>query len=359
MEQGDFDQNQQENVIGGDIQNGIPQQQDDPALIINPHYLPQGDLTITSNISFVDSSIQPITVPLTSIPGLFQQVFDASESNLTQDVELEYPTPVLSPNPPMSLPNIARYLAYIVLGIELDIKYRESILLCCQNYTEGTMEITPNGDFRALKQTRDGTTRRYTNLCIAIYFSISGSYYKVNPHNTEMIASMQSLMQDIYQNKTYTSVYTKLNKYVFRGKSYTVPKSTIRRWATTIPWHALMYNSQSPLTFTQFIDLYFKMYSISQGKILRYDISHSNDQSTQTIIPNSQLFSALNPPHMISSEINIPTDIPDRFITLMRYLMLVQQGILNLDDDEDDTNDNQDDIVPNDPESIDEGGLAS
>lgn len=364
MEQQNVNQEQQQNVIDGNIQDGVPQAQDDPALIINQHYLPRGDLTISSNISFVDSSVTPVTIPFATIPTLFQQTFDSVEVNFSDDGDIHYETTTFSPSPQVQMPNIARYIGYIILGIEVDTKYQESIMVCCQCYLDGTMEILPNGTFRYLNQRRDGLSRRYADLCVAVYYSISSNYYKTRPRMLEMVREMQSLMQDIYQDTTYTSVYTKVIPYIENGHRYDLSKTLIRRWATTIPWHALMYNSQSPLDFHQFIDLFFKIYSINQGKILRYDLTHSNQQQLQTIIPNSDLFVRLTPPNMISSEVQISSEIPLRFISLLRYLFLAEAGELpwNLDEenneDENDDQSHQEAESNQDAESIDEARLA-
>lgn len=363
MNQQNINQQQQANVIGGNIQAGIPQAQDDPALIINQHYLPKGNLTITSNISFVDSSVTSITIPLVTMPTLFRQIFDSNEINFVDTEDSDFSTNTFSPSPHIQMPNIARFIGYVILGIELDIKYQESIMLCCQNYLNGTMEILQNGSFRCLNQSRDGTDRRYSNLCKAVYFSISANYYKVRPRMVEVIKEIQSLMQDLYQDSSYTSVYTKVLPFNANGQDYVISKSTLRRWATTIPWHALMYNSQSPLSFEQFMDLFFKLYSVNQGKILRYDLTHSNDQQIQTIMPNSHLFINLTPPNMISSEVHVTSEIPQRFVSLIRYLLLAQGDELtwsleNDDEDEDDDQEQEQEEDQPDAESIDEAQLA-
>uniref|UniRef100_W8CBU9 Uncharacterized protein n=1 Tax=Ceratitis capitata TaxID=7213 RepID=W8CBU9_CERCA len=360
MNQENINQQQQQNVIGGNVQEGVPQAQDDPALIINQHYLPRGDLTISSNISFVDSSVTPITIPLVQIPTLFRQTFDSTEMNLADDEDIEYYTNKYSPAPQVTMPNISIYLGYVILGVEMDIKYLESIMICCQNYLNGTMEILPSGTFRYLNQRRDGLSRRYTKLCMAVYYSISSNYYKVRPRMAEMVREMQALMQDLYDDNTYTSVLTELTPYRVNDHDYTISKSTIRRWATTITWHALMYNSQSPLTFQQFLDLFFKIYSIAQGKILRYDLTHINDQQVLTIIPNSHLFVHLTPENMISSEVQVTSEIPQRFISLMRYLPLANDDMLEWseDDDDDDERDNSEQEDNQNAESVDESALA-
>lgn len=363
MNQENINQEQQQNVIGGNVQQGVPQQQDDPALIINQHYLPRGDLTISSNISYVDSSVVPVTIPLAQIPALFQQTFDNTEINLTDSEEMTFPTNKFSPSPQVQMPNIATFLSYVILGIEMDTKYLESIMICCQVYLDGSMEILPNGSFRYLNQQRDGLTRRYSNLCLAVYYSISSTYYEVRPRAAETVREMQFLMQDIFSRPNATSVYTKLLPYRSNGHDYVLSKSTIRRWATTIPWHGLIYNSQAPLTFDQYVELFFKIYSIAQGKILRYDLTHTNNQQIQTILPNSDMFVALTPPNMISSEIYISSDIPQRFISLIRYLVLAENGHFTWQDaEEEETNQDESDQQNNSSnggaESIDEESLA-
>jgi hypothetical protein len=360
-----INQEQQQDVIGGNIQNGVPQQQDDPALVINQHYLPRGDLTISSNISFVDSSVTPITIPLVQMPLIFEQIFDSTEMNFTTTDDLIFSQNRYKPAPHMQIPNIARYLGYVITGTDMDTKFLESMMICCGCYLDGTMEILPSGTFRYLNQRRDGTNRRYSPLCMAVYYSISSAYYQIRPKNLEIVKQIQSLMQDIYENSNYTSVLTRVRPMVIAGQEYIVNKSTLRRWATTIPWHALMYNSQSPLSFQQFIDLYFKVFSINQGKILRYDISHPNEQTTQTIMPNSHLFVKLTPENMISSEVHITTDIPQRFINLIRYLALVEnEEITWSEDDEDETEEEvetdqmSEGAVSQDAESMDDWSIA-
>lgn len=363
MNQENINQEQQENVIGGNVQAGIPQAQDDPALIVNQHYLPRGDLTITSNISFVDSSVNSITIPFVRMPTLFQQVFDSTEMNFSNDERMHFPTNTFSPAPHIQIPNIARYIGYVILGIEMDLKYQESIMICCQNYLNGSMEILPNGSFRYLNQIRDGLTRRYTNLCKAVYFAISSGYYKTRPKPIEIVKEIQSLMQDLYENPNYTSVYTKVLPFVVNGQEYSISKSTLRRWATTIPWHALIYNSQSPLSFDDFMDLFFKIFSITQGKILRYDLTHSNNQQVQTIMPNSSLFINLTPPNMISSEVHTTSEISQHFVSFIRYLFLAEGDELpwgenEQEDDDDNDDEQQNDESTQDAESIDEAELA-
>lgn len=354
---------QEEQLNGENVRSRIPQAQDDPALVLNQHYLPKGDLTITANISFVDSSVNAIVIPLVQIPTLFHQTFDSTEFNFSDSQDIHFPLRIFSPAPYIRIPNIARYLGYVILGIEMDTKYKESIMICCQNYLDGSMEILPNGSFRYLKQRRDGLARRYTSLCKAAYFSISANYYKTRPSNIQMTKEIQSLMQDLYDNSTYTSVYTKLIPFTVNDQEYHISKSTLRRWATTIPWHALIYNSQSPLSFDGFTDLFFKIFCVNQGKILRYSSIHSNVQHVGTIIPNSHLFINLTPLNMISSEVHIPPEITQQFVTFIRYLLLSEGDSLTWGLDEQENDDNDDSEQHNeqstqDAESIDESELA-
>lgn len=341
-----INQEQQQNVINGNIQGNVPQQQDDPPLIINQHYLPRGDLTISSNISFVNSSVNAVIVPLVAMPSLFRQEFDNNEENFS--VNSGYATDYvdISPNPHVQIPNIARYIGYIISGIQIDVKFEESILICCKCYLNGTMEILPNGTFRYLNQPRNGLTRRYSLLCKIIYHSISQYYYEPTLDSTTLVAEMQGLMQDLYDNSTYTSVLTTIKPYVFNGVEYTITKSALRRWATTIPWHALIFNSQSPLGYDDFLDLFFKMFSINQGKALRYIDTHPNIQRVQSIVPNSSLFTRLNPTHMESYEINYAPVTTTRFILFCRYMQIAITSTLDWhsDDSDDEELSSEDDI---------------
>lgn len=360
-------QQQQVLVIGGNVQNGIPQAQDDPALVINDGYLPNGDLTLNSNISYIDSSVHSVSIPFVQMASLFEQKFDSTEMNFADTEDLTFLTKQYSPPPHYQMPNIARYIANIIIGLELDIKYLESILICCANYLNGQAEILPSGIFRTLNVVRDGTNRRYSKLCKAIYYSIGSSYYQVRPNQAVIIKDMQTLLQDLYRDGTYTSVLTTLKPYVQDNQQYAIGKTSVQRWATSIPWHALIYNSQSPITFEDFLDLFFKIYSINKGKILRFDLTYPNRQLAQSIIPNSNLFNKLVPEGMNSSEIHLTSDVPNRFILFLRYLMQSELSDLPWGEDDDELDD--DDIIDENEgelnnngsettESVDEAELA-
>lgn len=368
MNDNNLNLNQQNNVLNGTIQGNVPQSQDDPALAINPQVRRPGDLYLTSNLSFEDQSVLTVKIEIDQIPQLFLQIFDSSEANLSTDEEIQFETSRYSPSHYTFTPNIAQYIGNVILGLEMGTKYQESIMMGCAMYLDGVAEILPNGSIRILNVRRDGTNRRYSELCMIIHYAIGSYYYKVRPNVATTVKMYQSLMQEIYGNAYYTSVLTRIKKFQSRGSLYNVSRAAIRRWALDVPWHALMYNSQAPLDKQQFIDLFFKVYSVNVGQELRYDMTHDNDQFAQTINPNSILFTSLIPENMVAAPTFLSADIPLGFITFMRYYLGVDyvdfrwraEGEESSEDDDSDklSDDDRLDGTP-DAENMDDSVLGS
>lgn len=358
---------QQRSVINGTIQGQVPQQQEDPARVIDQQFIDNGNLVITSTFDFKTRTTSSVIIPFSQVPSLFEQRFDNTEENFVINEDIAIEQYYFAPNAQFQMPNIAHYIGYIVIGAETSTKYQESILICCQEYLNGTMEILPSGLFRVLNVRRDGTNRRYSQLCMAIYFSIGALYYQLVPSNSTVVREMQALLQDIYNNTSFTSVLTRLKSYDANGVSTQVNRPILRRWATSIPWHALMYNAQAPMTFGQFLDLFFKLYSINQGKVIRYDLTHPDDQAPHSIIPNDIMFTNVTPKNMVSSPYHISPLIPYKFIYFIRYLMASdyvgfawRADLLAIDDvpSQSDLND-QNDTQPAESESRDESTMSS
>lgn len=306
-------------VIGNNYQDGIPGPQADPPIQINQHYLPNGDLTISSNYDYSAQDITKIVVPIVDVPSLFGTTFDGSEQDLVMTAQIEYEFNYYHPLHQIIMPNIAQFIGNLVTGVDLYDKSMEAMLICTQGYLNGIYEILPNGMFLALKEQRDGTNRRYSNLCKAIYFALSSTIYKDMPARSEMNIEMQSLIQDKMMPGA-TSMLVKVKPYVYQNQEYNVTTPMFNMWAQTTPWHALMFNSQAPLTMDQFIQLFIKIFAINNGKTLRYTMSYTNKQPILSIVPNSDLFVALNPPNMVSSIKYSNPAITERFVTFIRYL---------------------------------------
>lgn len=343
MTSNDSNQDQQLYVLNGNVQENIPQPQDDPPLRVNQQTRRNGDLTLTSNLSFEDSSVKTVRIPITSMPAMFAQVFDSTEANFSTDNELSYDRHRYSPTAYTYTPNIAKFLGNIIIGQELGVKYLESIMIGCAMYLDGVAEILPEGDIRILDVRRDTSKVRYRELCIIIYYSLSSFYNKARPTTLTLIEMYQSLMQEIYGNASLTSVYTRIKRYQSQGQLYDVSRAAIRRWALDTPWHALMYNNQAPLTKEQFVDLFFKMYSVNTGQELRYATIHPNDQTPSTLNPNSPLFTALLPDTMVARMVDNSADIPMCFITFIRYYLATDYIDLKWRDIDETSSDDDDD----------------
>lgn len=330
-------ESQNVNIIGGNIQTGIPTQQADPTQIINTHYLPNGDLTIQSDQDLDTWTINKITIPISTVAGLFQNTTDSTEQNIVIDDDIELSPPYYTPRSQTSMPNIAQFIGALITGTDLDQRYLESILICTSSYLDGTMEILPSGMFLMLNARRDGTNRRYSQLCMILNYAISYCIYTPPPPRSDVAMEQQALIQTLFVPGA-TSMLTKLRQATVNSENYTITKTMLNRWAMTTPWHALIYNSQAPLTRNAFIKLFYNIYTINCGKRITYTNSVSGFQPTMSIVPNSGLFTKLDPINSVSSTYNINTQISQRLSIFIRYMLLSSETPLTwiTDDDESD-----------------------
>lgn len=346
------------NVIGGNIQNGIPTQQADPTLVPNAHYLPSGHLTIASIGSLNNWTVRPVSIPITAVSNLFEVTTNSTEQNLIVDDEFRFYVPSYKPRNIITVPNIAYFIGAVITGAELSQKYLESMLVCTTGYLNGTMEILASGTFMNLNQVRDGRNRRYSRLCTVINYALSGNLYSPDPHLADVATEQQAQIQ-AYFMRDATSMLVRLKKAIVNDTEYTVTKSMLSQWALSTPWHALMYNSQAPMEIDDFIRLFINVYAIHCGKRIVHLDSVPLDTDHATILPNFDLFTALNPPNTQSVVNNISTAIPTRFISFTNLLYYTIENELewsppNEDGEdvqsEDDTEeeDNSDDSEEND-----------
>lgn len=326
-------------VVGGNVQQGVPTQQSDPTIIPNAHYLPNGDLTICSDQNFDNWTINTITIPIATVAGLFRIETDSNEPNLVEQEDVEYTPTKYTPHLQTSMPNIAQFIGMLITGADIDQRFLESILTSTAAYLDGIMEILANGTFMYLNQQRDGTNRRYSQLCMIINYAISSVIYPPMPPNSEIAMEQQAMIQTLYQTGATSALFT-LRDAVVNSNTYIITKAMLNRWAMTTPWHALIYNSQAPLTLRAFITLFNNIFSINCGKRLTSQNSFIGQKPTTSMMPNFDLFTNLTPPGMRSSTFNISTKIPQRFITFLRYLLYTESNELEWFDDEDeDTSD--------------------
>lgn len=335
--------NQNSTVINGNIQEGIVQQQFDPDLKINTNYLPNGDLSLTSDLSYGTNTIKNISIPLSAVTTIFRPAFDSSEVNLVNGDVFVLNQKRYTPHHQIQMPNIARYIGYVMTGVPLYVKYLESIMLCCRNYLDGTMEILPSGAFMYLNQRRDGTVRRYSDLCIAIYYAIASDIYSQQPGKDVVDMELQSLIQNTFLSNA-TSMYVEVIPYVVNNTTYNVTKPLIKTWATSSPWHALIYNSQAPLSMDEYVKLFLKVFAIFTGKAIRYLDDTPNVIKNQAIIPNSPHFTKLSPPGTSSHTIQYDNSIITRMYKLVRYIYAAEQGLLEWEIEVDELDDENNDV---------------
>lgn len=274
-----------------------------------------------------------------TLRGQFLQKFDITEQNFATSQTFPLEIEVKTPLPYSIMPNIANWIGNVITGTSMNDRFIEALIICTRNYLDGTMEILPNGSFSNLITKRDGLNRRYSKLCIFVHFALAATHSKIAPHSITNIQNIQSIMQDIYGSPKYTSVYTSLEPYAHLGNLYHITSPTLKMWATTTPWHALIYNSQAPMKNNDFRDLFFKIYSICKGTTVRQRATHSNDQKLHSIIPNSPFFTNALPTGMLSHIRHIPELEPFAFINFMRYFLASDEGVLDWDFDEDDDDD--------------------
>lgn len=344
--------------VGDNIQNGIPEPQQDPTIPPNTHYLPNGDLTIESVYDYGTKTRHIKKVPLVEMLGLLETATDARETNLVNSDTLIFNPGVYKPHHTIFLPNIAQYIGKVITGADLQQKYLEDMMLCCQAYLDGTMEISETGFFRVLNTRRDGLNRRYSKLCMCVYYSISEEIYKSLPAKVISDIEIQSLIQDLIMPGS-TSMYVKLKPYNINGIPYNIPKPSVSAWLNTTPWHSIIYNSQTPITFVNFLRLFFKLYCLYGGKITRYIEFMPNQIVTDGILPNSDYFVKLNPENTNSFEQRISNTVPLRIARLIRYLVKsestddpltwIPYGTEDDDSDNDDNNDNNENTDTNTP----------
>lgn len=353
------DQDPRDLMVDGNIQGLVPQIQADPNLPPNEHYLPNGSLTINSVYDYATKSVSNVTITPMTLRGQFIQQFDITEQNFaTAEVfplELEVKTSL----PYSLMPNIANWIGHVITGTSMNDKFIEALMTCTRNYLDGTMEILPNGSFSNLITRRDGMNRRYSRLCMFTHFALAATHSKVAPHSITNIRNIQSIMQDIYGSPKYTSVYTSLEPYNHLGNLYHITSPTLKMWAASTPWHALIYNSQAPMSNNDFRDLFFKIYSVCKGTTLRHNGDHSNDQKLHSILPNSPFFTNVIPQGMVSHVRHIPELEPFAFVNFMRFFLASDENELDWNFDEDDNNDDTDSQLDNTTsESINESLLS-
>lgn len=352
------DQANPDPIVNGDIQGLVPQIQADPQIPPNENYLPNGNLTIHSAYDYATKTVSNVTITPMTLRGLFVQKFDNTEQNFANAQEFPLKLEIKNPLPYTIMPNIANWIGNVICGTAMNDRFLEALIICTRNYLEGTMEILPNGNFSVLTTRRDGLKRRYAKLCIFVHFALNATHSKNAFHSITNIRNIQSIMQDIYGSNRLTSVYTSLDQYVHLGNRYTINSSTLKMWATRVPWHAMIYNSQTPMTTHGFRDLFFKIYSISQGTALRYGGDHSNDQRLQSIIPNSPFFKAVLPVGMISHVRHIPEIEPFAFVNFMRYFLASDEGALDWNTNDDDSNESVSEPDNSTAESVNESPIS-
>lgn len=325
---------QRKNVIGGNFQDGVPQLQADPPQQINDSYLPNGDMTIKSSQNVMNYTVETVMLPFVKMPSMFENQFNSHSPNLVPSTGLDLSMIRFETTVQNTMPNIATFIGYIIIGYEIDRRYLDAVMRCCDNYLQGIMEIMPNGQFSPLltSSKRDGLNRRYSSLCKVVYYTISDSLYSMMPSEGYVTIEIQSLVRDTFLEDC-TSMYTKMKQYEFNKQKYDITQGMINQWATTIPWHALMYNHQTPINGEQFRKMFVNMYNINRGKVIRYDEPKPNKLVTSGILPNSDLMVHLDPPNTRSYVRNLPTSIPHRFAQFIRFLALSEQEILTWDND--------------------------
>lgn len=352
------DQDPRDPIVDGNIQGLVPQVQADPPLQPNDHYLPNGSLTVHSEYNYATKEVSNVTITPMTLRRLFVQKFDSTEQNFANTAQFPITLEIKNPLPYALMPNIANWIGHVICGTSLNDKFIDALIICTRNYLEGTMEILPNGSFSVLTTRRPGLTRRYSKLCIFVHFALAATHSKVVNHSTINIRNIQAIMQDIYGSNRFTSVYTSLEPYNHLGNLHHIATDTIKMWATRTPWHALIYNSQTPMLTNGFRDLFFKIYSLCRGAILRNNANHSNDQKSHSIIPNSPFFTNVVPAGMIAHVRHIPEQEPFAFVNFMRYFLASDEGALEWDFDDDDDDEVNSENNNTGSESVDESQIS-
>lgn len=327
---------QQKNVIGGDYQQGVPQPLADPPQKVEPGYLPNGDMTICSTKSFLNASVKDVILPLVDIPAIFENKFDSNGPNFVPSSNIKFDARKFQTTVQNAMPNIAHFIGYVVTGYEIDRRYLYAVMRCCNNYLDGLMEIGVSGQFIPLITQRNGLNRRYSELCKVVYYTISAVVETTLSPNAVVTMEIQSLLQEVFLENC-TGMYVKTKKYDVNGAKYDITKGMFNDWATIIPWHALIYNSQSPLTLDQYDKTFINMYALNRGKLIRFDENKDNKIITDAILPNSELITQLDPPDTRSFVSSISTDVPTRFFQFMRFFRASRETPLPWSSDEDDS----------------------